>query len=426
MKKTVLTALLVLAFSLYGDGPEEGKDPAGLFPDGKTFPVLAGRLKVRMPEGAVSSARQESVMAAPEADEDETRLMLIDEEEDMADLVFFIEEFYAFAGESFRDDLVKHMKEISDQIPITLSVKTIKTYGGLDFHMIVPSEIHVDDEQDGIRIRSGYLISADKTVQHASVYISPELAKKDLDGYIKQAENIIMSIAPGERKLDLSGGIKKLETLLSTRKAAIEIPKGWILIKQHGDDFIVNRILSMAEFGKEREASFSIYFGGHPASYDFYKDSRDEDHLKVEEIKGKLAGMDVTWKKYTLKNRKTEKIDYYLQVIHPLDDYWMIDVSTRDESPGEIDKIKKIAETLSIENEDPQLTLLKERLLVLEEMEIDLPVMIQLIIKRVKQEEKLTADELTAANVMVTQVISNLKKEMEKGDEGADTEKESD
>jgi len=72
--------------------PAKPPGPAGLALEATPVEVLAGRLTVQVPQGMRLEARQASIMAAPEAGEDESRLVL---DHQGVRLVVMVYELYA-------------------------------------------------------------------------------------------------------------------------------------------------------------------------------------------------------------------------------------------------------------------------------------------------------------------------------------------
>jgi len=154
-----------------------------------------------------------------------------------------------------------------------------------------------DLKREAVFFMGVMVASADRTVQYLVFYLNPAGAR-DLKGGLKLARAITASLEPGKRKLKTDGGQRTMSGLDSSYRLTARLPRGYILTKQDGPDFVVHHIRRITRLNMAG-ANLSIYLGGHP-SYQYKQ--RDKEPKKIESFKAKLFGKKAEWKKWKLPN----------------------------------------------------------------------------------------------------------------------------
>jgi hypothetical protein len=252
--------------------------------------LLAGRLTIRMPAAARLEARRASIMAAPNAAQDESRVVLDAGGERMVVMAY---ELFALAGPKFEAALKKEGLGPKGP-PLTVEKVALK---GLSAYGLVPSTIKV--QGDAALVLAAYVVSADSTVQLLSFYINP-LAAKDAKGGQGLARRVLATLAPGTRKLQSTAGTRRLAGRAGVLEA--KVPDGYLATLQAGPDFEVHHLRKLVPFGEVGPA-VGVYLGGHPN----FQHKQMGGKTKVTERKGKLLGRAVTWHEWAVEEAGTPK-----------------------------------------------------------------------------------------------------------------------
>jgi hypothetical protein len=244
--------------------------------------LLAGRLTARFPAGAVVEPRSRGIMAAPESDERETRVVWTS---GTRKIVVMAYEQLETAG----DDLQKDVREVVKTWEGKFEVAPFAIQG-LRACSIAPSE--VDPTQNAVFLLGLFTARPDRTVQHLAIYANPEAAK-DAAGCAALAKRIAESVAPGKRELVVSAGRRVLHDA-EGRRLTIDLPDGFVLTFQKGADFKVATAVRLVPLGRPRPL-VGAYVGGHPR----YRHERADPPVQVREEAGKVLEKDVQWQLWT-------------------------------------------------------------------------------------------------------------------------------
>ncbi|NMB76441.1 MAG: hypothetical protein GYA21_15090 [Myxococcales bacterium] len=270
---------------LFWAGATQGQELGKHKPGKQVTELLGGRLQVRMPEKARVEGRQHSIMAAPEALTEETRVVLDAGNER---LVLMAWELFATSGGDLAKAVAADVAKWGDMAQ-GAKVEPLPVPKPLqDARLAIPGK-H-DLSREAILVLAAYVESADGTVQMLAFYVNPAGAK-DLGGCTALAKSVAQTIGAGAKRLDLSAGKKRFAGAGDKDFLALDVPAGFVATTQQGPDFSVYRLRRVSVLG-EPGASIGIYLGGHP-SYQ-HKQARDEK-LEFSTAKGKLLGQEVEW-----------------------------------------------------------------------------------------------------------------------------------
>jgi hypothetical protein len=252
--------------------------------------LLAGRLTIKMPAAAHLEARRASIMAAPNAAQDESRIVLDASGERMVVMVY---ELFALAGPKLEAAIKK--EGLGPKGPaVTVEKVALK---GLTGYALVPGAIKV--QGDAALVLAAYVVSADSTVQLIRFYVNPAAAK-DGKGSQGLARRTLATVAPGARKLQSTAGTRKLVGRAGVIEA--KAPEGYLPTVQAGPDFEVHHLRKLVPFGEVGPA-LGVYLGGHPS----FQHKQMGSTTKVTERKGKLLGKPVSWHEWTVGEAGTPK-----------------------------------------------------------------------------------------------------------------------
>ncbi len=251
LARALLAALALLtACSSVPPPPVEPVDDAKR-PDasGAASDMLAGHLVVDLPPGAVTQARRTSIMAAPQASADETRVVL--EEggtEGLARFVMMVTELYLVGSGDLRADAMKLAAK--DERVVELKDARLPSFG------LEPTSPPKSDRP--LFVFGTVIAHPDGSLQQAEFFILPDMA--DARGeYADRARAIARTFGAGTRKLDPKGG----RTTIGASLVA-DLPPSFLVSTQQGPDFDVFRIRKLHVPG-ESGATLGIYVGGHPS-----------------------------------------------------------------------------------------------------------------------------------------------------------------
>jgi hypothetical protein len=308
--------------------------------DLESLDLLNNRLIISVPKGTKNEARSQSIMAAPEANESETRLVFEDGEKK---LVVMAWELFRRAGANYKEEAPKALKQWSESETTPFKISTI----GEHITLGIPDEPNADD--DAILYSAAFLHHEDGTIQRVAVYFNPEFHKTP-DHCAELAKKIVESIKAGKRSLDLKAGERHLDVLNEGFQMTVSVPEGWTYTTQQGVDFLVHNLQKVSDFGSP-SASIGVYIGGHPG----YHHSRiDEDTLIKGTRKATLFGEPREWFEYSTKDSEGWKGLEIITGIPGIDDYWKTHIFTGGADDKQRDQLLKIISTAKIEKRAEQ------------------------------------------------------------------------
>lgn len=289
------TSILFFALVVVGliAMPADAGELAKLKPDSKSTPLLAGRLVVKAPKQAEVIARRASIMAAEEATEEETR-MVIDAGSER--LVIMTWELFSLKGDGFSKRADKYLKEslLPAERAKAKTERVTLPKNGLEVYALAP--LSHDKKREAILVLSAAIGHPDGTVQFMAFYVNPQGAA-DIPEVTKLSRTILGTLGPGKRRLDLTAGARKLAAFEKTLE--IQVPKNVSHSVQQGPDFLVHRLSQVAALSDER-GSLGIYIGGHPSYQYKQRENRSMGKWKanVTRKKSKLLGGDIEWHRW--------------------------------------------------------------------------------------------------------------------------------
>lgn len=245
--------------------------------------VLAGRLILSLPEQAKSHPVQHGIMAAPEADSEQTRIMIDARDQRMVLMVY--ELFARTDVDDLQGPALKAIRHFRTPVnfrrwPLAAPLRAIA------YFPVVPTK-----NEEANLVMGVFVAGPDGTVRNLMWYVNPQAASQS-EAVLRLAESMAETIAPGTKTLDTTGGERELSSNSKTKSVFAAIPKGYALTTQHGPDFIVHHINKIVSFGDEN-ASIGVYLGDHP--------SNNRDGF-AEQGKTTLFGKSISW--YQKVNRE--------------------------------------------------------------------------------------------------------------------------
>lgn len=282
---------------------------------GKEMPLLDGRLSITELDGAVSSARPHDIMAAPAANETETRLML---ERGTEKLVVFSEEVFARPG----PDLLTTLKNTDARIAnLPMEERTLES--GLRAVIVTHPKLNASGE--AVPVAHAYTVLPDDTLQVTHVFVNPEVLKAGSSGCSALALRLLQTLKPGSRRLGLGGGERTLDP-----GYALVLPAAFALVPQRGPDFRVYRVFPVRSIATPT-GQLGIYFGGYPSF---------EPDPKATRRTATLLGQTVTW--YVTHGDDGERREALIK----RGDYLKIHVFIDAPNPADADELQRVAQTL--------------------------------------------------------------------------------
>ncbi len=273
----------LLTVLMAASAPAQGL--GGLKPSDQDTELLGGRLKIRMPEKARVEARGHSIMAAPQAVTDETRVVLDAGKER---LVLMAWELFARAGGDLPKAVEKVVSGWGDQWKGTrvepLAVAKPLKQGVL----VIPGG--KDLASEAILALTAYVENSDGMVQMLAFYVNPPAAQ-DLAGCASLARSLAATLSAGGKGLDLGAGDRRFPGVGDKDFLVLKVPEGYVATTQQGPDFSVYRLRRVGVLG-EPGSTLGLYLGGHP-SYQFRQ--AGDEATKPSRSKGKLLGQEIEW-----------------------------------------------------------------------------------------------------------------------------------
>lgn len=306
--------------------------------------LLGDTLRVTMPEGSEVEGRAFDVMAAPEPDEAETRVVVVSGQEE---LVLMSQQFHALAGPDFAAEVNSVLKGWEGRYLTTPG----KTEGGLSCVFVREEGAEKGTEEANL-LESMFVKNVDGTVQYLAVYLNPT-ACKEWDDLAPIVHLILRSVGPGSKRVDLGERTIELDRKLGL---SVKVPAGMMTATNQASDFVVLRCYPLRPLGSPSDSLF-MYLGCHPNF------SPKADAARTP---GRLLGQEVEWRamesRGSLKTVEAlvrvpagqekpagllisgDQIDYPDDAIHA-------GISYIDEKS--LDELKRVAESLSVNSSAP-------------------------------------------------------------------------
>jgi hypothetical protein len=241
--------------------------------------VLSGRLVVSIPATAVSRTMQNGIMSAPEADQEQTRVVIDAGKQRMVLMVY---ELFERAGADFNAEV----KAEAGRLPLKVAVQNWPLSSSLRAAAYFP-EVPTQDREANL-VMGVFVAQPDGSVQNLMWYANPFGAKPSA-GALLLAKSMAKTIAPGARTLTVAAGERELSNYSQAKSVFIRVPEGYAVTAQRGPDFIVHHIRKMTAFGSPG-ASMGVYLGDHPQNRE-----GDKKDMSL------LFGKQVAWYQKTVK-----------------------------------------------------------------------------------------------------------------------------
>lgn len=266
----------------------------------KTMSLLDNRLNIRVPKTAYKRARGHSLMAAPQPNQRETRVIVIDHRASKMQLVMMAYERFATFGKGSKKAILNEWKaRYKGKVNFKLQRSAQK--GSYQIYHLIPQ--NPTQKRVANFIRGVYFVQADKTMQSVELYGSPQLMVRFKQASLL-AQRMLDTLKPGKRKLNFKAGTRMLKTFAPSQSLAIKVPQGYYAIVQKGPDFLVHRIYKFAPYGQRRTA-LMVYIGHHPSL--FYRRAPKKNTV-LEQPTIQLFGKKARWLRWYVKNAKKRYI----------------------------------------------------------------------------------------------------------------------
>jgi hypothetical protein len=212
-------------------------------------------LTVRLPEEAQATPIQHSIMAAPEAGAEMTRIEI---EAGPQKMVLLAEELFARTSQEFEKDV----REKAAALPTKVKVEPWPLPSPLRAYACMALGPEIDKETN--LVMGLYVAQADGTVEELAFFINQEAASNFVAA-TELAQSIGRTIAPGITKLNTSAGERRLSGY--DGDLVITVPDGFAVTEQEGPDFFVYHLRKITSFS-EPPAAIGIYLGDSPPKND--------------------------------------------------------------------------------------------------------------------------------------------------------------
>ncbi len=315
-----------------------------------SLPVLAERLRLNAPTGAISSPRPWNAMSAPEPDAGETRIMVGGgatggRRGDEA-LAIVVKELWQLDPDlakaepgavwqpgSFAKEAPKFLAAVFGDVDVeAVSVADANIYA----YAARPRKVALKEGADSALVLAMLLSLPDGTLQTATFHVSPVLVKQAA-GCTTLAEQIGASLSLGARQLERKAGPRELAGVGAAHRLTVELPDDHVVIHQRAEDFDRHQIYKLRPLG--------LYPGDLLIAIDAHPD-RTLPPEALSSQPGILLGIPVTW-----QGQRTPTGGYFA-VTMPLPDvpgrFLQVAMrATREEKT--LDELRKVAETLALE-----------------------------------------------------------------------------
>lgn len=286
------------------------------------FSLLDYRLIVNMPENSQNEPIQESVMSAPESEQNQTRLML---NEGAETSVLMAYELFQKSTGNLEDDARLMLSEES------YIIGDISANGEIKVLEITPKLY--DDTAEAIFIRSALISDEDGMLMRVDLFVNPDRFKKK-DDCIKQGDDLIKSIKFGGRHITLTAHKEQTEFF------NIQLSEHYIMTSQIGADFNVFKIYKTLKLG-EPVSNMIIYIGEHPTE----TDPERYTGYDLVSTNAKVLGKSIKWNTYTNGDAKT-----YSSFAETLFNYrsgFKMHILIYATDENDLDEMKLIAQSMS-------------------------------------------------------------------------------
>ena len=266
--------------------PEE-PGPAAPRKDGGGGPtaLLAGHLLVSLPAGAIDEPRRTSIMAAPQAATDESRIVLEGGGPDgLARFVMMASELYLLGSGDLRADAARLTAK--NERVVELRDATLPLF------VIEPTAEPLPDRP--VFVLGAVVGHPDGSLQEVTFFILPDMIEQRAE-YADRARAVVKTLAAGPRKLEATGGPASLGGSLTA-----DLPPGFLVTSQPGPDFEVYRARKLTRSG-DRGATLGVYLGGHPSLQHTQAAREGDPEPPATSEKGTLLDQDTTWIAWTTR-----------------------------------------------------------------------------------------------------------------------------
>lgn len=240
--------------------------------------LLAGRLHMQSLEGARLQARGHSIMAAPEADEVETRVFL---EHQGQKLVIMTHESLQLANALSAEAAVAAIEPMVFTPGARLTAHALPTADArLRAVAVVPEALDLSDTE-AVFVLGVVTAHPDGAAQLQAYYVDPAAGASGR-ACTDMALHVAQTLRAGERTLVRSAGERALP---GPGNLHIRVEQDWVLTTQEGPDFFVHRLQKLVPLG-QITPEIGVYVGHHP--------SRPKEPQDAT-LPGRLFGKAITW-----------------------------------------------------------------------------------------------------------------------------------
>ncbi len=216
--------------------------------------LLNGRLTVRVPEKGRQVQMQRSIMAAPEANTEMSRVVV---DAGKQRLVIVASELFARRDKEFGNAVRKKAATFAEKVGVE-ECAVAPPLQAYCYAPVVPTH-----DQEANLVLGLFVAQADATVEHLMFFVNQSGAR-NLGDAAGLAKSIVRTLAAGTRKLESTAGERELFAYSRDSAVFVTVPEGYVATMQQGPDFLVHHLHKITGFG-EIAASVGIYLGDHPA-----------------------------------------------------------------------------------------------------------------------------------------------------------------
>jgi hypothetical protein len=267
----------------------------------KWVSLLKDRLRCQVPESAFEKAREEVKGAPPPpGSERESRIILYSRGKE-GEMILMASDTLSIETDEFEQKTLDFwQKREGTKFRLVLQ----PTDGSYRLLLLVSESI----PKGASFVRGAYIIQADKTIQFAAIYGSPDTMERS-DQAIILAEKILRTLRPGERKVLMSEGNRYLDTFDPNKKIEASVPNGYITNTNVGPDFLIHFIQPIAKFG-ELVPQLAIFIGKEPNL--FFKQA-PQDEIAMENPNVRMFGRAMNWYKWHHVPKTKDQTIYYIK-----------------------------------------------------------------------------------------------------------------
>jgi hypothetical protein len=256
-----------------------GDGAGGAAPTGPGADILADHLRASLPEGAIVAPRRASIMAAPSAATDETRVMLEPQAGETAKYVMLVSELF----------LLGTGNVVADADRLAAKGERAEALAGARLPIAILRPDPAQPPTDGpLFVLAAIVQHPDGTLQQAEFFILPEM-RAELSAYAERSLAIARTLTAGARRIEAKGGTERLSGGL-----VLDVAAGYLMTTQQGPDFEVHRIRKLTQVGSA-PGTLGIYLGGHPSLQHAQIAREGGEPPPAATEKGTLAGKEVSW-----------------------------------------------------------------------------------------------------------------------------------